>query len=80
MANEDKSARYHRLRRRTELLDTAVQVAFLVILVVSGASIAIRSSVESSVGTSLVPVAIAYVWGEWLGYLVGPGDALERVE
>lgn len=28
----------------------------------------------------LVPVAIAYVWGEWLGYLLGPGDALERVE
>jgi hypothetical protein len=28
----------------------------------------------------LVPVAVAYVWGEWLGYLLGPGDALERVE
>ncbi|MBI3950388.1 MAG: glycosyltransferase [Acidobacteria bacterium] len=28
----------------------------------------------------LVPVAIAYVWGEWLGYLCGVGDALERVE
>lgn len=28
----------------------------------------------------LVPVAFAYVWGEWLGYLLGPGDALERVE
>ena len=28
----------------------------------------------------LVPVAIAYVWGEWLGYLTGPGDAMERVE
>lgn len=28
----------------------------------------------------LVPVAAAYVWGEWLGYLLGPGDALERVE
>lgn len=28
----------------------------------------------------LVPVAIAYVWGEWLGYLLGPGNALERVE
>lgn len=28
----------------------------------------------------LVPVCIAYVWGEWLGYLLGPGDALERVE
>jgi glycosyltransferase involved in cell wall biosynthesis len=28
----------------------------------------------------LIPVAIAYVWGEWLGYLMGIGDALERVE
>jgi glycosyltransferase involved in cell wall biosynthesis len=28
----------------------------------------------------LVPVSMAYVWGEWLGYLVGVGDALERVE
>jgi hypothetical protein len=28
----------------------------------------------------LVPVACTYVWGEWLGYLLGPGDALQRVE
>jgi len=28
----------------------------------------------------LVPAVIAYVWGEWRGYLSGPGDALERVE
>ena len=28
----------------------------------------------------LVPVVVAYVIGEWLGYLVGVGDALERVE
>jgi hypothetical protein len=28
----------------------------------------------------LTPVVIAYVWGEWLGYLCGVGDALERVE
>jgi glycosyltransferase involved in cell wall biosynthesis len=28
----------------------------------------------------MVPVACVYVWGEWLGYLSGPGDALERVE
>jgi hypothetical protein len=28
----------------------------------------------------LLPVTFAYVWGEWLGYLLGPGDALERVE
>lgn len=28
----------------------------------------------------LIPVVIAYVWGEWLGYLLGVGNALERVE
>jgi hypothetical protein len=28
----------------------------------------------------LIPVWVAYTWGEWLGYLVGPADALERVE
>ena len=28
----------------------------------------------------LVPVSVAYVWGEWLGYLLGVGDTLEKVE
>ncbi len=28
----------------------------------------------------LIPVAVAYVAGEWLGYCCGTGDALERVE
>jgi len=28
----------------------------------------------------LVPVVIAFTWGEWLGYLVGPGRAGEEVE
>jgi glycosyltransferase involved in cell wall biosynthesis len=28
----------------------------------------------------LLPVWVAYSWGEWLGYLLGPGTALERVE
>jgi glycosyltransferase involved in cell wall biosynthesis len=28
----------------------------------------------------LVPVMVVYVWGEWLGYLVGTGNALELVE
>jgi glycosyltransferase involved in cell wall biosynthesis len=28
----------------------------------------------------MVPVVLAYVLGEWLGYLLGVGDALERVE
>ena len=62
MANEDKSARYHRLRRRTSLLDAIAQTVFLLALVLSGASTAIRTSVESIVGTQLVPVAITYVF------------------
>ena len=28
----------------------------------------------------LVPVWLAYAWGEWLGYAIGPGRALELVE
>jgi hypothetical protein len=28
----------------------------------------------------LVPVTCTYVWGEWSGYLLGVGDALEKVE
>ena len=62
MANEDKSARYHRLRRRTSLLDAIAQTVFLLALVLIGASTAIRTSVESIVGTQLVPVALTYVF------------------
>ena len=61
MANEDKSARYHRLRRRTSLLDTAVQTVLLLTLVLSGASSAIRTIIESVIGTSLVPLVTSYV-------------------
>jgi len=28
----------------------------------------------------MIPVLVAYTWGEWIGYLAGVGDALERVE
>jgi STE24 endopeptidase len=62
VANEDKSARYHRLRRRTSLLETTAQTVFLLGLVLSGASTAIRTSVESIVGTGLIPVAFTYVF------------------
>jgi STE24 endopeptidase len=61
VANEDKSARYHRLRRRTTLLDTTTQAILLLVLVFSGASIAIRASIEASVGSSLVPVVVGFV-------------------
>ena len=61
MANEDKSTRYHRLRRRTSLLDTAAQAILLLVLVSSGASSAIRAGVEDSIGTSLLPLVVTYV-------------------
>jgi len=61
VANEDKSARYHRLRRRTALLDTAVQVVFLISILLSGVSTAVRASVQAAVGTSLIPVVVTYV-------------------
>ncbi len=28
----------------------------------------------------LIPVNVTYVWGEWMGYLFGPGDALTKIE
>ena len=61
MANEDKSTRYHRLRRRTSLLATTAQAVFLVALVASGLSTAVRTAAESIVGTGLVPLVSVYV-------------------
>lgn len=61
MANEDKSARYHRLRRRVSLFDTTAQVILLLVLVWSGASITIRAAAESMAGERLVPVVVFYV-------------------
>jgi STE24 endopeptidase len=61
VANEDKSARYHRLRRRTALLDTAAQAVLLLGLLSTGAAAALRTSLESIAGTSLVPLAASYV-------------------
>jgi STE24 endopeptidase len=61
LANEDKSARYHRLRRRVSLIDTTAQVVFLLVLVWSGASIAIRAATQSMAGGRLVPVVVPYV-------------------
>jgi STE24 endopeptidase len=40
--NEDKSTRYHRLRRRADLLGTAVAGVLLFTLVISGASLTLR--------------------------------------
>jgi len=42
--NEDKSSRYHRLRRRAELLGTVVAGAFLLVLLLSGGAVLLREA------------------------------------
>lgn len=61
MANEDKSARYHRLRRRASAATTAWQIVFLLGLCVSGGAVALRDRVTEAAGGGLVPVVVLYV-------------------
>jgi len=42
--NEDKSARYHRLKRRADLLGTALSAAFLLWLLISGIALYVREA------------------------------------
>lgn len=59
MANEDKSTRYQRLRRRTRLIRAAWQITFLFAVVVTGLASTIRSSIEPVSGSRallLVPL------------------------
>jgi STE24 endopeptidase len=55
--NEDKSARYHRLRRRTAVLSMATTVALLVALLFSGASAALRNVAGGSVAVYVLLLA-----------------------
>jgi STE24 endopeptidase len=59
--NEDKSARYHRLRRRASIASTLVGVAFLIAFVGFGASAALRDYAVSLAGTSFIPMLVIYV-------------------
>jgi Zn-dependent protease with chaperone function len=52
VANEDKATRYHRLRRRASLAGTALGAVFLVVLLVTGASAALRTTATSVAGGS----------------------------
>lgn len=61
MSNEDKAARYHRLRRRASLASTATAALFLLLLVLTGASAAIREWAVSLVGTSVFLTVVIYV-------------------
>ena len=59
--NEDKSARYHRLRRRASIASTVLGIAFLITIVVTGASADLRAFVQSIVGSSFVMTVALYV-------------------
>ncbi len=59
MANEDRAARYHRLRRRASLAGTLVGATFLVLLLVTGASASLRDlSASAARGSFVLTVAI----------------------
>ena len=59
--NEDKSARYHRLRRQASITSTALGIVLLIALVVTGASAALRACAGSLAGSSFVVTLSLYV-------------------
>lgn len=59
--NEDKSSRYHRLRRRASIASTVVGIGFLIALVVTGGSAALRAYAASRTGSSFVMTLVLYV-------------------
>jgi STE24 endopeptidase len=63
VANEDKAARYHRLSRRVSLAGTALGVLFLLLLLVSGGSAALRTAAASLSGGSFPLTVVAYSVG-----------------
>ena len=61
--NEDKSARYHRLRRRATVLSTALSTAFLLVFLTSGWSARLRDAAASWSGDSFPLTVVAYTLG-----------------
>jgi len=61
MANEDKSARYHRLRRRAAAAMATWRVVFLLGLMVSGGAAVLRDRLAAVAGPGLVPLVVTYV-------------------
>src|SRR5688500_8827015 len=58
MGNEDKSARYHRLRRRASVLSTAVVAAVLILLIVTPASRFLAGAARGYVTPYVILLAI----------------------
>jgi len=61
VANEDKATRYHRLRRRTSILSAGIGALFLIVLLVSGLSAALRSASAALAGGSFTGTIVLYV-------------------
>lgn len=68
MANEDKATRYHRLRRRAAISSAALGALFLTILLVSGASAALRDAAAAAAFGSRVLTVFLYVSVILLGH------------
>jgi STE24 endopeptidase len=59
--NEDKASRYHRLQRRAAVSGTVVAAVWLLLLLVTGWSIALRDMAAAAAGYAFVPTIIYYV-------------------
>ncbi len=70
--NEDKAARYHRLRRRTSLLETALAAVLLLLLLKTGWSAALRDWASAVAGQSPVLTVTVFV-----GLIVLLGEGLQ---
>ena len=60
MANEDKATRYHRLRRRASILGTGVGALVLLLVLLTGASAALRDTAAAVAGGSFTLTVIVY--------------------
>ena len=60
MANEDKSARYHRLRRRASVFATLSSGLLLIVLLFSGAAVALRVLTDEVTDDTFVLSASLY--------------------
>ena len=60
MANEDKAARYHRLRRRASVAGILSSGLLLVILLLSGTAVALRVLTDQVTGGTFVLSASLY--------------------
>ena len=61
MANEDKAARYHRLRRRASVAETAAGAVFLLLFLIAGASAQLRDAAARATGGSFYGTLLLYV-------------------